>query len=165
MRFVLLTATALTLAACGSETSGTFEGEDGERGSYTVDSDSGETTATITTEDGTATMQTGANVKADLPLGFTVYPGATVLSATNIDSEGEKGSMVMMESSDDPGEIAAFYKKQAEAAGIDIQMDMTVNDGKMLAGEGEDGETFSINATPGDDKTSAQLLVSEGLGN
>lgn len=165
MRVLVLTTAALALAACGSETSGTFESGDGGRGEYTVDTEGGDTTATITTEDGTATMQTGPNVKADLPLGFTVYPDATVLSTTNINAEGEKGSMVMMESSDSAQEIAEFYREKAEDAGIEIQMDMTINDGKMLAGEGPGGISFSINASPQGSATSAQLMVSEGSGN
>ncbi|ABC63865.1 hypothetical protein [Erythrobacter litoralis] len=165
MRIVLPVIAALALAACGSETSGTLEGEDGERMDYSVDENSGETNATITTEDGTATMQTGPNVRARLPLGFKVYPGATVLSATNIDSDGEKGSLVMMETNATPDEIIAYYKAEAEAAGIDIKMDMTTGESRALAGEGASGASFSVNAGEQGSATSVQLMVSEGSGN
>ncbi|WP_284126023.1 hypothetical protein [Parerythrobacter aestuarii] len=153
---------ALALAACGSENSGTFETEDGEQGEYTVDSDGDGMNATITTEEGTATMRSGENVKADLPDGYTIYPGAKVVSVTNVDGTGHKGSLVMMESADSPDKIASFYKKQAEAAGIKIEMEMTINGGKMLAGKGEGDRIFSINTTNNDGTTGIQLTVGQG---
>ena len=82
LTLAILTPFALTLAACSSETSGTFEGEDGETGEYTIDSSTGEATATITTEEGTATLRSGASVPVELPAGFTTYPGAEVVSNT-----------------------------------------------------------------------------------
>lgn len=159
MRLVLPIIATLALAACSSEKSGTFETGDGGKGEYTVDSDDGGMNATITTEDGTATMQSGENVKADLPAGFTVYPGATVVSATNVDATGTKGSMVMMETTDAPDKVASFYRKQAEAAGIKIEMEMTINGGKLIGGKGEDGKMFSLNATSNDGKTGIQLTA------
>ncbi|GAA4041945.1 hypothetical protein [Parerythrobacter jejuensis] len=165
MRIILASTMALALAACGSEKSGTIETEDGETAEYTIDDSSGGVTASIETEDGTATMQTGENVKADLPNGFSVYPGATIQSVTNVAQDGDKGSLVMLESTDSPQKIADHYRKEAEAAGISIEMDLTVNDGKMIGGTGENGMSFSLNATPSEGTTQAQLMVSEGLGN
>ncbi|UIP07933.1 hypothetical protein LY632_05920 [Erythrobacter sp. SDW2] len=162
MRLVLPIAAAIALAACSSEKSGSFETEGGERGEYTVDSIDGGMNATITTKDGTATMQSGENVKADLPDGFTVYPGAKVVSATNVDSPESKGSLLMMETSDSPDKVAAFYRKQAEAAGIKIEMEMTVNGGKMIGGKGPDERVFSLNTTNNDGKTGIQLTVGQG---
>lgn len=159
MRFVLPIAATIALAACSSEKSDTFETEDGEKGEYTVNSDDGGMNATITTKDGTATMQSGENVKADLPLGFTVYPGATVVSATNVDGGGTKGSLVMMETDEAPDKVAAFYRKQAEAAGINIEMEMTINGGEMIGGKGDGGKMFSLNTTNNDGKTGIQLTA------
>lgn len=159
MRPILPIAAMIALAACSSEKSGTFETEGGEKGEYTVNSDDGGMNATITTKDGTATMQSGENVKASLPDGFTVYPGATVVTATNVDAGGTKGSLVMMETGDSPEKVAAFYRKQAEAAGIKIEMEMTVNGGKMIGGKGEGGRMFSLNTTTNDGKTGIQLTA------
>lgn len=156
---------AFMLAACGSGDSGTTETGDGGSADYTVDRENGEVSATITTEDGTATMQTGENVSADLPGGFTVYPGAKIESVTNINQTDAKGSLVIMESSDSPQKLAEFYKKQAKAAGIPIQMEMTVNGGTMIGGTNTGtGMTFSLNATPSADGANAQLMVNQGLG-
>lgn len=164
MRLALPIAAACSfvLAACGSENSGTFETSEGEKGEYTVDSDGDGMNATVTTPDGTATMQSGENVKADLPDGFTVYPGAKVVSATNVDSPQSKGALVIMETTDSPDKVAAFYRKQAEAAGIKIEMEMTVNGGKMIGGKGPDERVFSLNTTSNDDNTGIQLTVGQG---
>ena len=155
------TPIALALAACGSETSGTFEGEDGETGEYTIDNSTGETTATIKTDDGTATMRSGSNVPVDLPDGFSLYPGASVVSNTVVkQGAGGSGTLVMMTSGDSPEKIAGFYRQQAEKAGIEIQMEMTTNGAQIIGGESGDGLTFSIMASPdGEGGTSAQLTV------
>ena len=157
---------ALSLAACGSEKSGSFETSDGQEGEYAVENDGEGMNATVTTPEGTATMQSGENVKADLPDGFTVYPGAKVVSATNVDSPESKGSLLMMETSDSPDKVAAFYRKQAAAAGIKIEMEMTVNGGTMIGGKGPDERVFSLNTTRSDGnndgKTGIQLTVGQG---
>jgi hypothetical protein len=153
----------LLLAACGSETSGTFEGEDGETGEYTIDNSTGETTATIETEDGTATLRSGADVPVDLPGGFTVYPGAKVVSNTVVNQGEGLGTLVTMTTVDGPEKVAEFYKAQAEKAGIAIQMEMSTETGTMTGGESPDGLTFSIIASPQEDdageRTIAQLAV------
>ena len=159
--FVTVLGAALLLSACGSEKSGTFETEDADTGEYTVDSDGEGMNATIKTGDGTATMQSGENVKADLPDGFTVYPGAKVVSVTNVNGPGNKGSLVMMETSDAPDKVAEFYLKQAKAAGIEIQMEMSINGGKILGGKGEGDRMFSLNVTNNDGTTGIQLTVGQ----
>ena len=164
MRYASIIAASFVLAACSSEPSGTAENGEGERMQYSVDEQTGETRATITTQDGTASMQTGPNVQARLPLGFDVYPGATVVSATNIDSDGEKGSLVMLESGDTPDQVADYYKTKAEAAGLEIKMDMKAGASRSLAGEGPGGASFSVNAGEQGSATSVQLMVSEGSG-
>jgi hypothetical protein len=64
-----------------------------------------------------------------------------------------------METSDSPDKVAAFYRKQAEAAGIKIEMEMTINGGQMIGGKGEGGKMFSLNATDNDGKTGIQLTA------
>ncbi|MEE4154292.1 MAG: hypothetical protein V2I27_09045 [Erythrobacter sp.] len=157
--FSALSALSLALAACGSESSGTIEGENGERGEYTIDQSTGETKATIRTDEGTATLRSGADVEVDLPAGFTAYPGATIVSNTVVNQAQGSGSMLFFETDDPPADVIAFYKRQAEAAGVDIQLDATINGGAMIGGENPDGLTFSVNANPGEERTSAQLIV------
>lgn len=163
MRTLVLLAGALALAACGSEKSGSFETGDGGEGSYTVDSDSGETTATITTDEGTVSMRSGGDVPIDLPRGFSAYPGAKVVSNTIIDQGDGKGSLVIMESEDSLDDITGYYRKQAEAAGVNIGVQLTTEQGRMLAGESEAGMAFSLNASEEGGKTTMTLMVGDKL--
>ncbi len=164
-RIMFVSALAGSLGACGSAESGEFTTEDGSDGEYAIDSETGETSARIETPDGTATMRSGANVPVELPEGFSLYPGATVVSNTQV-KQGDNAQVVLLsfESEDSPEAIAAHYKSEAEAAGVDIQVDATINGGRMLAGEGTDGSVFSINTTREDGKTSAQLTTGMKLG-
>lgn len=159
MRLILAAAAAIALTACGSEQSGTFEGEDGETGTYSVDEDDGVTRAEIKTSDGTAKMESGAGVTAKLPAGFSIFPGAKVVTTTNISSGDGSGTLVSLTSTEAPEKLVSHYKKQAEAAGIDIQMEMKTEDGTMIAGEGKNGTGFSFTASKTDEGTSATLMV------
>ncbi|MEM7702272.1 MAG: hypothetical protein AAF251_10085 [Pseudomonadota bacterium] len=161
VKLALASAVTLALSACSS---GTIEDEDGEQtGEYTVNQITGETSATIETEDGTTTVRSGSSVPVDLPGGFTVYPGANVISNTVVKQGEGSGTLVTMSSNDSPGEVAAFYKDQAEKAGITIQMEMKTNGAQIIGGESGDGLTFSIMASPTEDGTTAQLTIGKEI--
>ena len=146
MRTLILTiAAASVLAACGSDAP---DAEAVEEGNFTVDPETGDTTSSIITEDGSASFKSGASVDADLPAGFSIYPGAEIVSVTNISRGENKGAMVTMLSDASAAELAAFYREQAQAAGVAIELDMTVDDGIMLGGTGADGLNFSLNTVP-----------------
>ncbi|MEN7536870.1 hypothetical protein [Aurantiacibacter flavus] len=160
MRALMVIAATGALAACGSSDSGTIETEDGDV-TYTVDENGGEAVATVTNADGeTVTMRSGEGAAANLPDGFTLYPGSAVVSSTNVSSGGSNGALVQLESPATPDEIVAFYRKEAEAAGIEIKMEMKANEAQIVSGESADGLVFSINASPIDDGgTSATLTI------
>ncbi|WP_427965886.1 hypothetical protein [Altererythrobacter sp.] len=163
MRAAVSLAASLLLASCGSGNRDTITIDDGDGGTMTVKHDGASATTTFTGADGTATMRSGPDVAIDLPNGFTVFPGAKVVSNTTFSQGDSKGALVLFESSAKPEVLAEFYRKQAEAAGIDVSLEMTVNDGKMIGGESEGGHTFSFNAHPDDGKTTGQLMVGEKL--
>lgn len=158
-RFALVLASSALLAACGSETSGTIEGEDGEVGEYTIDSETGETTATITSEDGTTVLRSGENIEVDLPAGFSAYPGAKVVHNTSVNQGETSGAVVIMESDDSAEDIVTFYRKQADDAGIKVEFEMNMEDGRMLGGKNDEGETFTLNAVDEGDRRTIQLMV------
>lgn len=156
----------LTLAACGSETSGEFTTEDGGNAEYTIDEDSGETSMTIKGEDGTATLRSGADVPVDLPDGFSLYPGAKVITNTIVDQPDGKGTMVMFETDAAADKVMAHFRKEAEDAGFNIQIDANMNGSLMIGGERKaDGSTLSVTATQGeDDATTGQLIIGSKMG-
>jgi len=150
MRILGLTLTAtLALAACGSDTSDTLslDGSD-------------EASADASGADGGGTnLRVGRDVEIELIDGFTLIPGADVVNNTVVDTAQGKGALVSFHSDKSPEEVAEYYREQAEAAGITIEIETAINDGKMLGGKGEDGTTFSITAYPAGDVTSGQLAV------
>lgn len=157
-------AATIVLTACGSGQSGEVTNEDGETAEYTIDAESGETSMAITTEDGATAMQSGAGVKPNLPDGWSVYPGATIVNAINVDRADGSGSMVMMTVEASADAVIAHYRKQAEATGFPIEMEMTTATSRLIGGEREDGATFSVSVTPSEDgePTMVQLTLAEG---
>lgn len=159
-------AGALALSACSSETSGEFTTDDGETGEYRIDQNTGESSMTVETEDGTVSMRTNTDVPDDLPAGFSLMSGSEVLSNTTIDQGDTKGSLTTFRSESTPQEIADYYRGEAEDAGITIQIETNMNGGKMIGGENEaTGTTFSVSAFPDDEGTvTGQLTISEEAG-
>jgi hypothetical protein len=150
----LATAVSVLLAACGSEKSGEFTTEEGETGEYSIDSATGETSARIETEEGTAVMRSGPGVPVNLPDGFSVYPGASVVSNTVVDhANGTSGSLITFRSQDTPQQISAYYRREAEAAGYKISLEMNVGDGMLIGGEKPGGAVFSLNTANDNDGT------------
>ncbi|QZH75199.1 MAG: hypothetical protein JY451_00760 [Erythrobacter sp.] len=152
-------AAALLLAGCGGSDSGTIETEDGTV-EYDADQSGDEAQIRFTDKDGNETViNSGTDVAASLPDGFTVYPGAQVASSSVMSGADGQGSMTVMTSSDSPEEMVAHYRQQAEAAGFVIEMEMTTNDTMMIGGEGPDGQAFSFNASRSGEESSGMLMV------
>ena len=145
---ILVAAGTLTLSACGGETTETFATEDGDTGEYTIDQESGSTSMTIDTPEGEVSMRSGADVEAELPDGFTIMDGAQIVSTTIIDQADGAGALVLFNTNQSPQAVADYYRAQAEAAGIEIQIETSINGGRMVGGEGASGTTFSVTAYP-----------------
>ncbi|WP_271077334.1 hypothetical protein [Aurantiacibacter sp. MUD61] len=159
MRLILASAAIAMLAACGSSENGTIEGEDGTA-AYNVDNDGDGAEIRFTDNDGNETVvETGSNSEVDLPAGFTIYPGAEVVSNTSVSGEQGDGTMIIMTSSASRDDLVAFYREQAEGAGIDINMSMESGDMNMIGGEGDGSMFFSFTASTSDGETSGMLTV------
>ena len=159
MRVFLAFASIGLLAGCGNPADGTYETEDGTV-TLETDTSGGETEMRMTDEDGNeAVYTTGANADIDLPAGFTIYPGADVTSTTALTGNDGQGAMVMMSSEASPADMMAHYRKQAEAAGIEIQMEMKSGETSVIAGESPDGVSFTFNATPNGAVTNGTLMI------
>lgn len=161
MRALIATGlAALLVTGCGGpDAEGTIETEEGEF-DYSIDASGGNSEFSGQTSDGRdVSVQTGTNVSADLPDGYSLYPGSNVVTASNVAVRDGTGSVVIMTTPDSPEDVAEYYRAQAEAAGISIAMENTGPDSKMLAGEGEGGKSFTLTASKGDNGTTAQLMV------
>lgn len=155
---------AMTLSACGSDdTSGTFSTEDGE-GSYSIDADGGDVNIEASNDDGDFSLVIGEGLVADLPQGFSTYPGAEIISKIEVNQDDGAGVIVVMQSDDTPEELADFYLEQAKDAGFKIELEMNAGGSRIIGGETDDGQVFNFNASANDGEvTNAQLMVGMDL--
>jgi hypothetical protein len=161
---IMTASAALTLTACGSETSGEFTTEDGENAEYTIDKQSGETSMTISREDGDATLRAGANVPVSLPDGFSLFPGTKVISNAVVSQPDGQGTMIQFEADAPADKVIAHYREQARAAGFAIELEMNTNGTMMVAGQRkDDSASLSVTATSGD-MTSGQIIIGSKKG-
>lgn len=163
--FGLITTSAL-LTACGSEQSGTITTPEGEAADYRIDETSGETTMTIKTPDGNATLRSGQGVPIRLPEGFSLYPGSTVVSNTVVNQPDGAATMVVFEAEAKAPEIIAHFKGLAEKAGYSIELEANMNETMMISGK-RAGDNTSFMVSTGayvDGKTSGQLVIGNGKG-
>ena len=166
-----IASAVLAIGACSSasddpETAVAEEANNPEepRGSYDIDSDTGETRARFTDNDGrTTTMRSGEKVPVRLPAGFSVYPGAKVTNNTRVEQADGLLVLLNFESEATAEELIAYYRKQADAAGIDVATSLQTGPMTMIGGENGNGTSFSLTTTREDDLTKAQLSIGRGL--
>nr|WP_137677887.1 hypothetical protein [Parerythrobacter lutipelagi] len=163
MRNLVILGMVSLLAACSGEGAQVSEAEADASATTEVErSADGETrTTTIPTEGGTATMRSGPGAAIDLPLGFEVYPGAQVLQSTSFAQNGDKGALLTFVSDSSPEDLIAYYRKKADQAGIEIEMELTTDNSMIIGGKGAKDVIFSFSTVPGGDKgkTQGQLMI------
>lgn len=156
----------LALAACGPDVDesadGTTISADGSEVAF--GNADGETNVVITGPDGEASFQSGSDVTPNLPDGWTIYPGASVQTAMNIDGVDQAGTIVVMQVDAEIDDIIAHYRSQAEATGHEIQMELTTGNARIIGGEGPDGSTFSASVVPGEEGGPATVQLTVGKG-
>jgi hypothetical protein len=163
-RWTIMGAAAALLAGCGSEQSGT-NGDDGGEISVAHDDGEGSATAIAGRSDGNVRVESGSDVPIDLPDGFSIYPGAEVVTNTVFDEGDSKGALVTMESDASAEAMVEHYRRQAEGAGVEIELNLTTDTMAMIGGKSADGSPFSFTATRegGAAKTTGQLMVGEAF--
>lgn len=156
--YVLVLVAAL--AACGksqTERKVVVTNEDGTQTTATVKSD-GEAT-TIKSDKGTITVNAGSD-GAEFPAYAPQYPGAKVTSVMSGGSEGEgKGSVIGMETPDDPAKVLAFYKDKLKANNVTVKMETTTPEGGMIAAGDTDKQGVLITVSKAGDKTSVAIMA------
>lgn len=161
--YLVAPVAALALISCGSEANREdSRSADDRRGEYTIDPETGERTMTVDTPEGAVQLRSGPDVAIDLPAGFTVMDTARIIENTVVDQADGKGALILFETDEPPEDVAAFYRDQAEAAGIELEIDTEINGNRMLGGKADSGITFSLGTSATDSGTRAQLVVGEG---
>lgn len=158
MRTAIALATLSLLAACAD---GDQADEAGDAEAEAIIDDSGNGgDVRITSRDGkSVSIDRRTGNKAAWPKDFTAYPGAVVTSDIAMGGGDDSAKIITFESDDAPEDIVAHYRRQAEAAGYEIQLDLGENGGRMVAGEKPDGRGFSISTRASDSGTEASLTV------
>lgn len=135
MHFAVLVA-AVFVASCNS----------GPSPDLSLDDAHGESKAVLETDRGQVVGQSGTNVPVKLPDGFSVYPGAKVLSNTSVAHSGKHEAFVVMASPDSPKAMREYYEKQARAAGVEPSLTLDGDESAMVAGTGPGGLNFTFSA-------------------
>ena len=134
-------------------------------GSYDIDPESGEVSASHKDASGVVTeMRAGENVVARFPEPFTAYPGATITNTTQVD-RGE-GVFVTVEftTPDARDKVVAFYRAQAEEAGITPDIEVSGGETTTLGGENmAERASFALQVTRVGETTEGQLSVARGF--
>jgi len=106
-----------------------------------------------------ATMRSGPNVPVHLPQGFTVYPGAKVISNTVVDRGGKRQALLVFETVDPVERVIAFYRARAAAAGATITLDLGSEERASLGGSLANGGDFAIAARQRSGGTRVEFAV------
>lgn len=161
-RLPIIAVSALALSACG--------GGDGDSstiatadGAMTVEDDD-DGMVTFRGGDAQAVVKAGAAANGgtadDLPDGFTAYPGATIVLSVDGSQGDKQGGMIAMETSAPPTKVIAFYRKQAQNAGMEIESEGTFSGSKVM-GARREGLGVNVVANGGDDGTHVQIAFGD----
>lgn len=71
---------------------------------------------------------------ADFPPGFSLYPKSKFVSGTSTQGEDGLEIRIEIESGASTKELISYYRKQAEAAGVKIEMETDNGDSAMVGG-------------------------------
>lgn len=96
-------------------------------------------------EDG-ALLRSGPRVPAQLPPGFSVHPGAKIIANTVVQRREHTRSLLVMETTETIYEVMRFYRTQARAAGLEVQVDLSGEDRASLGGHLKGGGDLTISA-------------------
>ena len=152
--FIIAASASLLLAGCNSEGSGTSSSE-GDAAQVHINGDDGREAVNV---------GIGADMSVDMPQGYSIYPGAKVITQSTVDQGDKNAVVIVMTSKDSPEKLATFYRNQAEAAGVAFTTVIANGGTQVLMGEAPDGGSFSLSAGADDSGTSAQLSVSVAKG-
>ena len=134
----------LVLAAC-SDSVPTEQAQAVPTSSYSHDPANGEIVARIAPKgEPAATLRSGPRVPIVLPAGYTLYPGATVVSNTVAERGGKRRLLLTFETPDPIASVIGFYRRQARLSGTAIVVDLVGSERASLGGSHPSGGDVAI---------------------
>lgn len=108
---------------------------------------SGEERARIAPQgEAAAIVRSGPEVPVSLPGGFTLYPGASVVSNTVVDRGGQRRVLLVIETPDPVEKVILHYRAEAHAAGMVVEVDLGGSERASFGGMLPSGGEVAISA-------------------
>ena len=161
-RAIGMAAALVALSACEIRREDAAEEPAPPAPDYSLEAKDGAVIKTIATPEGRATLRSGERVPLALPAGFSLYPDAEIVRNSVAERGGEGATLVEFTSEVQPQAVADFYRREAEAAGYDVEVDLSVDDGHVVAGRDEAGRRFSVSTFAAGAGTEASLTFRGG---
>jgi hypothetical protein len=167
MKYIIISAAALSLAACGgSDKDTTKMTVDGKDVTIEKSGDGESATMSMKGENGEAVNITTGDAAAGgaLPGGYASYPGAKSVMNMSGNEGGKQGGVSVLETTDSPDKVIAFYKAESARLGMnkDAVETRSTADGQAAysyAAKSGDGKTgIAITVANKDGKTSVTLM-------
>jgi hypothetical protein len=156
--FVALSlSVCVIVTGCGKSSEHTYASKDGN---VTVSNSGDATHMTVNSANGTATVEFNSNggVHAAMPDFAPLYPGAKVTSSVVANNtNGSKGAQVAFTVDAPPSDVIAFYKKDADAAGLPQTLNMSQGDSMMLVA-GKDKKSLAVTVTKQDNGSQVMVI-------
>jgi hypothetical protein len=121
MKYIVISVLVLSLAACGSSDKDTTKMTvDGKDVTIEKSGDGDNATISMKGENGEAVniATGGAAAGGAMPAGVAAYPGAKSVMNMSGNEGGKTGGMAVLETSDSPDKVLAFYKAEAAKLGM-----------------------------------------------
>jgi len=95
---------------------------------------------------GHVAMRTGPQVPIALPSGFTLCPGGKIEASTMVERKARRHVLIEFTCPDPPRETIALFRRQVDAAGVKLALDLSGSESASLGGTLANGQTISISA-------------------
>jgi len=140
-----------------------FEGNNGER--VEIQGEGQGRSGSMTVEGPEGSMRIGQGSLAGVPSWVPKYPGAEAVGALATQGRGEQGGTFQLKCSDSPEQVAAFYQRQLEDAGMKVERhSFQADNRRLLTVVGEDDvqrRTVTATISSSDEGTTAQIVYGQ----
>lgn len=158
---LLLCSAALLTAGCGSEESKTVVTPEG-KATVTTKTEGEKSVVKVETKEGTLTVKSGSQTVSEAEVGVPIYPGAKVVSTSQMaetkDAGSGKASTYSFTTNDGFDKVVGFYKTNLK--NVQHSMDQTMGDQKMsmfMTGQEGDMRTIQVMANASGGPTNIQI--------